>query len=244
MWGDQFVGLVSGPSPDYQVLRMAETILVSCRSFRLPPQPDLSSITDEGALVPEPSRMAIEAFFAKVGIPTNVGQNRKRVLWTKWHYSARGGPNGPALASSLDDLSVLSPARVADLGVLGGGTFLRTMAQLFAVAPFYRAAINRFRSGKFSFLGPPPKGKDQLLKRKLVCISDKEGKTRVVAILDYFSQSVLRPLHFFLFELLTKLPADLTFAHGRFRDVVGSWDKSTVFYSVDMTNATDVFPIR
>lgn len=140
--------------------------------------------------------------------------------WSKWHFSARGGPNGPALASSLDDLAVLSPVMAEDLGVMGGALFRQVLVQLFAVAPAYRVVLNRYRTGKSSYLGsPPPK---VLRRRKLVCLSDKEGKTRVVALLDYFSQSVLRPLHFLVFDMLRKLPADLTFSHGRFWDVV--WD--------------------
>jgi len=31
--------------------------------------------------------------------------------------------------------------------------------------------------------------------RKIVAIADKEGKTREIAILDYFSQQALRGLH-------------------------------------------------
>jgi hypothetical protein len=52
--------------------------------------------------------------------------------------------------------------------------------------------------------------------RRLVVFSDKEGKTRIIAILDYFSQTVLKGLHSYLFRVLKKLPQDMTFNQGAF----------------------------
>lgn len=52
--------------------------------------------------------------------------------------------------------------------------------------------------------------------RRLTYFADKEGKTRVIAILDYFSQTVLRGLHSYLFKLLRKIPQDMTFDQGAF----------------------------
>lgn len=54
--------------------------------------------------------------------------------------------------------------------------------------------------------------------RKLVYFPDKEGKTRVVAEMDYFSQSVLKPLHLYLAKVLKKIPQDMTFSQGSFRN--------------------------
>jgi hypothetical protein len=77
--------------------------------------------------------------------------------------------------------------------------------------------------------------------RKLTSFSDKEGKTRVIAILDYFSQSVLKPLHLYLFNFLKKIDQDCTFDQNSFKDKISDWD---IFYSVDLKSATDRFPIR
>jgi len=76
--------------------------------------------------------------------------------------------------------------------------------------------------------------------RKLSYFADKEGKVRVIAILDYFSQTVLRPLHLYLFKVLKKIPQDCTFDQGSFRDKVKDWD---YFCSVDLSSATDRFPV-
>lgn len=77
--------------------------------------------------------------------------------------------------------------------------------------------------------------------RKLARVDDKEGKTRVIAILDYFSQSCLKPLHEYMFRVLRKIPQDRTFSQGDFDNILLN---SEVFYSVDLTAATDRFPIE
>jgi len=87
---------------------------------------------------------------------------------------------------------------------------------------------------------PLPEESDQI--RKVTGIPDKEGKTRVIAILDYFSQTSLKPFHEFLFGLLRKIPQDCTFDQGCFVDGFRKWS-NPFYYSVDLTAATDRFPI-
>lgn len=86
----------------------------------------------------------------------------------------------------------------------------------------------------------PPLGTTKGNIRRLSCIEDRECKTRVIAILDYFSQSVLRPVHDYLFGLLRRIPQDCTFDQDSFRSKVKDWD---YFLSIDLSSATDRFPI-
>jgi hypothetical protein len=58
--------------------------------------------------------------------------------------------------------------------------------------------------------------------RRIVYFADKEGKTRVVALGDYFSQAALKRLHSYLFRVLKKIPQDMTFNQGAFVDRVKS----------------------
>jgi hypothetical protein len=76
--------------------------------------------------------------------------------------------------------------------------------------------------------------------RRLSNFADKEGKTRIIGIGDYFSQTVLRRLHLYLFDVLKKIPQDVTFDQGKFKSLITDWD---VYYSVDLSAATDRFPI-
>lgn len=67
----------------------------------------------------------------------------------------------------------------------------------------------------------------------------------MVAILDYWSQTALRPLHDRLFDILRVIPQDMTFSQGTFLDRVKLWGEpgDRVLYSVDLSKATDRFPI-
>lgn len=52
-------------------------------------------------------------------------------------------------------------------------------------------------------------------KRRLSSIADYEGKTRVIAIGDIGSQTVLKPLHDYTMNLLKGLNSDLTYNHDK-----------------------------
>lgn len=62
--------------------------------------------------------------------------------------------------------------------------------------------------------------KDGKSLRRITYFADKETKTRVVAIGDYFSQAALRRLHLYLFKVLKKIPQDVTFDQGRFLELI------------------------
>jgi len=77
--------------------------------------------------------------------------------------------------------------------------------------------------------------------RKLTSIKDKELKVRVIAIGDYWSQTVLYPLHNYLFNVLKKIPQDCTFGQD---SAPSKLEGANYFSSIDLSNATDRFPIK
>jgi hypothetical protein len=77
--------------------------------------------------------------------------------------------------------------------------------------------------------------------RKLTAIPDAEGKTRIIGILDYWSQTALRPLHLYMNDVLAKLKEDCTFDQASFYSKLPS---EGPFYSFDLSNATDRIPIE
>lgn len=89
--------------------------------------------------------------------------------------------------------------------------------------------------------GVLPTKPDKECLRRIAIFPDKEDKIRVVAILDYFSQTVLRPLHSYLYRKLRRIPQDRTFDQGAFKD---SFKPVGKVYSADLTAATDRFPIE
>lgn len=86
---------------------------------------------------------------------------------------------------------------------------------------------------------------DRRLIRKLSIKDDKESKSRVFGILDYWSQAALKPLHDHVFKILKTNPklqkVDATFNQDKgFSNI----PDSQVFYSFDLSSATDRMPIK
>lgn len=96
--------------------------------------------------------------------------------------------------------------------------------------------INHLRE----LLHQPKSGKTEF--RRLSALEDSEGKTRLVAIGDYWSQTCLKPLHDKLYRVLRTIPQDQTFNQGEgLRGL--PLDGSYTYYSFDLSAATDRFPI-
>jgi hypothetical protein len=74
-------------------------------------------------------------------------------------------------------------------------------------------------------------------------IYEPAGKIRVVAIVDYWTNCVLKPLHDWMFDILKVIPTDATFdqegALKRF-----SAKGFTTCWSIDLTAATDTIPMK
>jgi hypothetical protein len=84
-------------------------------------------------------------------------------------------------------------------------------------------------------------GKPSSKIRRISYFKDKEAKMRVIGILDWYSQLTLKPLHSFLADRLKSIRQDCTFDQSNFKN---SLEGSKVYYSVDLSNATDRFPIE
>lgn len=80
---------------------------------------------------------------------------------------------------------------------------------------------------------------------KLSVVYDQAGKARVVAITNWWIQSVLRPLHLSIFDWLKTLPTDGTFdQQAPQKRLVSMVPEGTVFHSIDLTAATDRIPVQ
>lgn len=106
--------------------------------------------------------------------------------------------------TSLADLSVIPKGLLDSIITVGGVKIKRYLDNLLV-------NLNKFPS---LF---PSRGE---FIRKIISIPDKEGKTREIAIADYFSQTVLKPVHLYLFSILKRIPQDCTFDQGSFVDKV------------------------
>nr|QDH90379.1 MAG: RNA-dependent RNA polymerase [Mitovirus sp.] len=83
-------------------------------------------------------------------------------------------------------------------------------------------------------------------------IEEAAGKVRVVAILDYWSQLILKPIHKAVFNILRVIPNDGTFdqesAVLQFREKLNSMQtvsgEMPTAYSYDLSSATDRIPVH
>lgn len=102
----------------------------------------------------------------------------------------------------------------------------------------YWNALDRYGTKDPIILDQSPSG---TLIRRLAVIHDVEGKTRVIGICDYWTQSVLRNLHFSILDILKTIPGDCTYDQTSRLGKIVARDS---FYSMDLTSATDRFPVE
>lgn len=210
----------------YPEIRLVLSSLYISRGLELPPVANVQSITSAPThRAPEDIGKYVGDFWDALGYRVKHA-NPKIVFWRKFHLSTKNGPNGQALWSAIADLATLPPSLMESIKVVGGKKLYSLMEllrrYLYVFMPFFGVESKRFR--------------------KVSSISSQEGKTREVAILDYWSQTSLRGLHRFLFGCLKKIPQDCTFNQGSFHDKLNQ-ENGEMFYSVDLTAATDRFPI-
>jgi len=93
--------------------------------------------------------------------------------------STKAGPNGPATATCLADLTALK----------GSPSLLGAVSQLCQRQGLAQTMTMDYRACK------EPKYRDNPVHRRLIAIQDKAGKSRVIAIGDYWSQTGLKPIH-------------------------------------------------
>jgi len=77
---------------------------------------------------------------------------------------------------------------------------------------------------------------------KLAFLEEPAGKIRVVAIVDVLTQSILYPLHRWIFSLLERIPQDGTFDQRRPIELLNSMGFKDII-SYDLSSATDRLPL-
>jgi hypothetical protein len=150
------------------------------------------------------------------------------------HISTRNGPNGPALLNAPIDREAIR------------GTKIET-----AVLELAMLTNNRYLSGLMNGTSSVPSNaprsaKKQLCHSRLRVKHEAGGKARIFAILDYFSQTALKPIHDFLMSWLQNQREDGTSNHSIAAKAVRKWTNGSMshdLWSFDLTTATDRFPL-
>lgn len=225
-WPKQFEFLKEWYKPkDKNRMRALMTLLLLPRGFILNHK-ELKLKNDYQSIIePSKCRYTIPTWFIKEWMKTlkfkpfvpNYDLSSHKI-------SMKQGPLGPSSSTSYQSILKLSY------------TCIQSMINLLgpyqeSFLSFYRNAFN-----KPNILGKTRSG----LSGRLSIVEDPELKRRVIAMVDYHSQWALRPIHDKLLEILKGLPCDRTFT----QDPKHNWERNQEkFYSLDLSSATDRFPI-
>lgn len=154
--------------------------------------------------------------------------------WSECHFSVKSGPNGQAMFTSFEDLSLLTDKQLSDIKVLGGQEIENFISKILSHDDILGKSPLDFIRGQY------PSVKSKKTTRRMVFISDPEGKTRTIGVLDYWSQTVLKTIHDSLNGILKGLKCDRTFNQERPVSV----NPLQPLLSIDLKAATDSFPIE
>lgn len=214
--------------------RLLMTLLNLYKVLRLPPDPDVSPITDVG---PELDTELTESFeeFISESFPRSVLSETSISTASQYQYlgyvTANNGPNGPILVANHKDVIALmrSPELLKNILSLLGLT-----------APVIRDNLNRC----ITEISKLDISQIKATHSKVSQLCEGGGKTRNIAILDYFSQSALSAIHDAVMKQLKSNPCDATYnQEDGFKTLVKKANLKKVCFSLDLSSATDRFPI-
>jgi len=134
--------------------------------------------------------------------------------------SNKAGPNGPASASCLNDIGPL----MAEEELSG------------AVQDLLEITVPGLSLTQFHTYPEHQKFRHS----KLVFLSDKAGKTRIVAIGDWWSNTALSGIHNTYMSVLKRVPTDVTFRQSEIPKLIKGLGNE--IYTSDLTNFTDRLP--
>lgn len=203
--------------------QLANTVFTTVRCLFLQPVMDVSTVTS-----PYTGEAGeLEKFTAFCSNWAGVPARQKLAPTGDIKLRSTAGPNGPAVLTSLRDIHALreAPELLKLLRDLAKHTFGPGLRQQFE---------------EWVAKSPPSEGSRHSVLR---FIPDKAGKTRVIAIGDYWSQLALLPVHNFFMNLLKSWRTDCTYRQGYLAEVLKDKTSKGIFVgTTDATAFTDRFP--
>lgn len=226
------------PNFDEDVSQAALSILHSSiciyRQFKCKTESDPSTITDKytGSL---PIEQVLSLYFGDERIDHFIGKfldTSKMIGHDRlFMYSGNASsPNGGH--SSVNYLADIAGLRREP--ELWNST--RRLAQHFANGKEFTNIIDNIAE----IADYDPKYKDDKIHSRLVTFTAPGGKSRVIAVVDWASQTALSAIHKAQFQFLQLLPADKTFDHKKGLELYNSGASS--YFSLDLSAATDRLP--
>jgi len=166
-------------------------------------------------------------------------------------FTSKAGPNHPnsVLGSGIDAFAwTLQPRNLIRewLKATGQDTLLLDYRKISKMVPLLQfvgltAGKPVYRSDGTIRKWVPVDLTDLTLGR-LHALYEPAGKVRVIAIVDYWTQAVLKPVHDWMFSVLKLIPTDATFdQEGKVKEFASRGYND--IYSLDLKAATDTIPM-
>lgn len=224
--------------------RLALTMLRTFESIVLEPVPDLESVITpslgaEGfAEFQEDFNFFLENSKFGFTIKKLFSSESSNVRNTgkTFHYSAKGGIAGPTIGNCGKQSLAINEELMKDLDEIGSVFRKDNISDFIKVNQEFYKDRNDIVD----------RGSDLIKTRlgRLAFIPDKGGKTRLIAIGNYWIQEVFHGLHNTIYRMLRRLRQDGTYNQTSASDVVCKATSNKDVWSWDLTAATDRFPVQ
>lgn len=217
-------------SEDYRSRQGALTILRSYALLYGPLDYSTESITAPGPNIHSeswhPTWITFLDRWSKKFSKPKLGWDRSELLG-----STKSGPNGPSLLAAHIDALALKDDTNLWKHFVSYNLLMKQETLTEYVTDLYQTVLDT-----------PVKSKPR--HSKLSFLREGGGKTRVVAIGDYFTREALKGLHRHILDLLKKLRTDGTYDQNRIAVITRdkTLSKSDI-YCFDLSSATDRFPV-
>jgi hypothetical protein len=218
-------------------IRYILTLVYGLRRFNLPLQPETKTITSKSKagnyewLFKHMSSFS-KSLVKRLPRKEKEGNKLKFPSWQAYHLAVKSSPSGvQALVNCLQDLVSIPESLINSISVLGGEELSSNMTLL------------RRHALELSKVLDQPISSQKSSYRRITAVPDKEGKTRLIAAGDYFSQTCLKSIHTYFNKVLRSIPQDQTFNQSKGLAEL-PFNSKTTYYSYDLTAFTDRFPMR
>lgn len=206
-----------------QAMQAVLSLLTYYRGILAPGTPDLSSITNEGKEIPN---SLIDEIIEK-GWDPNWTLSPKKLPPARIQMRYKKGPNGQSTIESFRDLAVM-PKELVD-----------SIIKLLKLSDDSEDYIGMMIPRIVKALPKEVVGHHSRLAVK----REKGGKDRVFAMVDYWTQLALEPLHHGLGDILRTMSEDCTFDQSKGVSRIKQWTTTSKAISIDLSSASDRFPM-
>lgn len=223
----------------FEVIRYLITVFTLHKVVTVPIEPGFESICDPFSGVDEYAKFIdLARVFESLNIDKDLVLHDFHRLCADNHFieSMSAGPNGSATwASHLDAYELYNDQKL--YGVIKD---LCAVTNMPFIVKMLLNINDDFINMDFTFTEYT-----NLVHSKIIALYEKATKARIIAIGDYFSQTILSPFHDTLANILKTIPMDCTFNQDEgFKRVLELTRGQKAVYSLDLSKATDRIPVK